>query len=306
MAWIAVVPPSPRHPYERYQVCYREGTRQRSAGVFPTKRRAEAERRAIERGRTELTGATGIDLEQKARTLLGEYVATKWWPAWKDQHPTSEYGTRKKVEKRILPTFGNIPLGQLDASTIGAWKSAMLAEQLSPQTVNTYLSLLGTILNAAVDDDYLVRSPLVRKSGAGRTAATRNQPVPRREVWLLREQLDRLVEAIDPRYRALVLVAALTGMRWGELIALRWDDPRFDQPLDDGAVRGPGRLRIARAISDPRRTGRGVEKGPKTAWVSPGWSHYCSPHRAAQRRAQDRSQPTSRRRRSRSGITRSG
>src|SRR4029450_8853213 len=39
---------------------------------------------------------------------------------------------------------------------------------------------------------------------------------------------------------------------------------RFDQPLDDGAVRGPGRLRIARAISDPRRTGRVVEKGPKT------------------------------------------
>jgi integrase len=178
--------------------------------------------------------------------------------------PTSEYGTRKKVKKRILPAFGDIPLSDLDASTIGAWKSAMLAEQLPPQTVNTYLSLLGTILNAAVDDDYLARSPLVRKSGAGRTAATRNQPVPRREVWLLREQLDRLVEAIDPRYRALVLVAALTGMRWGELVALRWDDPRFEQPLDDGAVRGPGRLRIARAISDPRRTGRGVDKGPKT------------------------------------------
>jgi integrase len=264
MAWIAVVPPSPRHPHERYQVCYREGARQRSAGIFPTRRRALAEKRAIERGRTELAGATDLDLEQKARTLLGEYVATKWWPAWKDQHPTSEYGTRKKVEKRILPTFGDIPLGDLDASTIGAWKSAMLAEQLSPQTVNTYLSLLGTILNAAVDDDYLARSPLVRKSGAGRTAATRNQPVPRREVWLLREQLDRLVTAIDPRYRALVLVAALTGMRWGELVALRWDDPRFDQPLNDGAVRGPGRLRIARAISDPRRTGRWVEKGPKT------------------------------------------
>ena len=86
--------------------------------------------------------------------------------------------------------------------------------------MNTYLSLLGTILNAAVDDDYLARSPLVRKSGASRTAATRNQPVPRREVWLLREQLDRLVEAIDPRYRALVLVAgqvctAVPGVRAG-------------------------------------------------------------------------------------------
>ena len=123
-------PAIPPPPHERYQVCYRQGTRQRSAGIFPTRRRAEAERRAIERGRTELARAADIDLE-KARTLFGEYVATKWWPAWKDQHPTSEYGTRKKVEKRILPTFGHLPLGDLDASTIGAWKSAMLAEQLS-------------------------------------------------------------------------------------------------------------------------------------------------------------------------------
>jgi integrase len=61
-----------------------------------------------------------------------------------------------------------------------------------------------------------------------------------------------------------VLVAALTGMRWGELAALRWDDLRLDAPLDDGAVNGPGRLRIARAISDPRRSGRGIEKAPKT------------------------------------------
>jgi Phage integrase SAM-like domain len=204
MAWIVVVPPSPRHPHERYQVCYQQSKRHRSAGIFPTRRRALAEKRAIERGRDELLEAHDVDLE-RTRTPFGDYVATKWWPAWKDQHPTSEYGTRKKVEKRILPTFGDIPLVDLDASTIGAWKSAMLAEQLSPQTVNTYLSLLGTILNAAVDDDYLARSPLPPGAQERRRPprAARNQPVPRREVWLLREQLDRLVETIDPRYRDL-------------------------------------------------------------------------------------------------------
>ena len=42
MAWIVVVPPSARHPQVRYQVCYQEGKRQRSAGIFLTKRRAEA------------------------------------------------------------------------------------------------------------------------------------------------------------------------------------------------------------------------------------------------------------------------
>jgi len=34
--------------------------------------------------------------------------------------------------------------------------------------------------------------------------ATRGQLVSRREVWLLREQLDRLVEAVDPALRDLL------------------------------------------------------------------------------------------------------
>src|SRR6266545_1865580 len=180
MAWIVAVPPSPRHPHERYQVCFQDGKRHRSAGIFLTKQRALAEQRMIERGQRQAPPMPAeLDLK-KARTLFGEYITTKWWPAWKDQHPTSEYGTRKKVEKRILPTFGDIALADLDPSTIGAWKAAMVAVWLSPQTVNTYLSLLGTILNAAVDDDYLPRSPLMRKSGAGRAAATRNVPEYRR------------------------------------------------------------------------------------------------------------------------------
>jgi hypothetical protein len=145
-------------------------------------RRAEAEQRALERaGRQQFSRPTEPD-PAKARTLFGDHMTTKWWPAWKDQHPSSEYGTRKKVEKRILPLFGDIRLGELDPSTIGTWKAAMVAEGLRPRTVNTYPSLLGTILNDAAVDHYLARSPLMRKSGAGRTAATRNQPVPPRRL----------------------------------------------------------------------------------------------------------------------------
>jgi hypothetical protein len=179
MAWIAIVPPSARHPHERYQVRYQDGKRQRSAGIFPTLRRAEAERRALERaGQQPLPYSTEPD-PAKARTLFGEYVATKWWPAWKDQDPSSDYGTRKKVEKRILPTFGTSRSENWIPAPIGAWKAAMVAEGLTARTVNPYLSLLGTILNAAVDDDYLARSPLLRRSGAGRTAATSLSPAAR-------------------------------------------------------------------------------------------------------------------------------
>jgi integrase len=47
--------------------------------------------------------------------------------------------------------------------------------------------------------------------------------------------------------------------------ALRWDDVRLDKPLNDGAVSGPGRLRVVRAVTDPSRCGRDRQiKGPKT------------------------------------------
>jgi hypothetical protein len=77
MAWIVVVPPSPRHPHERYQVCYQQGKRHRSAGIFPTRRRALAEKRAIERGRDELVEAHEVDLE-RTRTLLA--ASHRWSP----------------------------------------------------------------------------------------------------------------------------------------------------------------------------------------------------------------------------------
>jgi len=158
----------------------------------------------------------------------------------------------------------NLRFVDLDADLIGAWKAKMIAEGLAPQTINAYLSLLSTILNAAVDSDYLPRSPMRRKSQAGRAEAVKKEREPRREVWRTRDQLDRVATAINPRYRALVLAAALAGLRWGELTALRWDDLQLERPFDDGAVAGPGRLRVVRALSDPGNCGGVRVKGPKT------------------------------------------
>jgi hypothetical protein len=72
MAWIVTIPPSARHPYQRHQVRYQDGNRQRSAGIFPTQRRAQAEKRAIERGnRQQLPNPADLD-PQEARTSFGE------------------------------------------------------------------------------------------------------------------------------------------------------------------------------------------------------------------------------------------
>lgn len=187
MAWIAPIPPSPQHPKPRWQVRYQDGRRQRSAGIYNTPRAAEAVRKRIERGLSPTLDVVPTDVDAaKAQTLFGDYVAKVWWPTWKARHPDSAYQTGKRIEKRILPFFGHLPFTALDADQVGAWKATLAAAGLKPASINSYLSLLGTILNTAVDSDYLPHSPLMRKSRAGRVTAAKNLPVDRREVWVTR------------------------------------------------------------------------------------------------------------------------
>src|SRR6266542_522344 len=240
MAWIMPVPPARRHPRERFQVVYRDNSgHQRSGGIYTTRQAAEGVRRRLDRGER-IESIRGLPeapvTDHKGRTLFGDYVTNTWWPRWRDGHPHSAYLYGKRIEKRILPAFGNLRFVDLDADLIGDWKAKMLAAELAPQTINAYLSLLSTIFNAAVDSDYLPRSPMRRKSQAGRAEAVKKEREPRREEWLTRAQLDRVAAAISLRYRA----------------------------FDDGAVAGPGRLRVVRALSDPGNSGDIRVKGPKT------------------------------------------
>ncbi len=142
--------------------------------------------------------------------------------------PKAAKAVKRQIEQGILPSPILTPT--LDADAVGRWKARLVAAKLAPQTINTFVALLATILNAAVDSDYLPRSPLMRKSGAGRIKAAKREPVPRRGVWLTRDQLDRLAEEITPRYRALVLMAALTGMRSGSLPRYAGRTPSTTRP----------------------------------------------------------------------------
>src|SRR6266511_3127340 len=110
MAWLRHLPPSARHPRDRWQVRYRDdASPERSAGIYPTQ--------------AEETGD-----QDKALMLFGDDVTTTWWPRWRDSHPHSAYLYGKRIEKRILPAFGNLRFVDLDADLIGDWKAKMIAE----------------------------------------------------------------------------------------------------------------------------------------------------------------------------------
>ena len=89
-------------------------------------------------------------------------------------------------------------------------------------------------MNTAVDDGLTHRNPC-RIKGAGQEKS------PERPVLTI-AQVFSLAEAITPQYRALILLAVFTGLRWGELAALR----RCDIDLDGQLVR------VMRQLSEVR------------------------------------------------------
>ena len=90
---------------------------------------------------------------------------------------------------------------------------------------------------------------------------------PERPVATI-DQVYRLADALPPRFRALVIVAAFSGLRWGELAALR----RADVDLAEGTVRVPRKLAALRnrmEFGPPKsEAGRRVVALPKAAVVA--------------------------------------
>lgn len=83
---------------------------------------------------------------------------------------------------------------------------------LAPSTVRTFYGVLQGAMTAAVDDDRIGRSPCHKKLGAERRKDPR---------FLSLDELHHLADVIDPRYRALVYLSGIVGLRFGECAALR-------------------------------------------------------------------------------------
>jgi len=115
----------------------------------------------------------------------------------------------------ILPYFADEPLAKMNPLQVQAWVSGLAAKGYAPATIRKAHQLVSATFDAAVNSDLIPRSPC-RGINLPRVA--------REEMrFLSPEEIEKLADAIDPRYRALVLTGAYTGLRPGELLGLKVD-----------------------------------------------------------------------------------
>lgn len=155
------------------------------------------------------------------RQRLADY-ATSWL---RSKLPTLKSATRalyaSVLDNNVLPVLGEFYIDAITVDDLVAWRQVMINSGARPATINSRLRVLKTMLRDAAQDDLLLRDPTRRLHAVREVRGVENRNC------LSEAELGRLLEAArkhTPQWQALFLVLAFTGLRFGEVSALRWED----------------------------------------------------------------------------------
>jgi integrase len=215
--------------------------------------RAEAKQRLLEAQAVVQTGQPLPDQRLTLGRYLQEWIAGLSTASLKPR--TIAYYARY-VNHHILPAeIGRKPLARLEPIDLRRFYAEKLTSGLSSTSVHHLHALLHVALQRAVDDGMLGRNvaALVGRS---------NRPKVRRvEMTTIAagDQPRKFLEAArGERLEALLVLAIATGMRRGELLALRWKDVDLDRGTlaVTGSLQGESRagLNIASPKSGKSRS----------------------------------------------------
>ncbi len=198
----------------RYEVRLRGRDGGERSRTFRTRKEAERYERAQHQA---LDSGLWVD-PRSGKVTLGAWAA-EWQRTVVHLRPTTCRIYDANLRNHVLPDLGEVELGKLTPSMLRAWLSGLMTKvgrhgkPLAKGSVAQAYRTLNRVLVAAVDNELLGRNPL------SSIKPPRPDTDPMR--FLSHEEVGALAAAMDPRYRALVLVAAYTGLRAGELMALR-------------------------------------------------------------------------------------
>lgn len=188
------------------------GERQRSyKTVKGTKKQAEAVKRKL------------IDeLENGGITKVSTMKLGDWMLQWlalylPNIEATTRAGYKDRIENRIIPTLGSIPLKALNTAHIQGWVNGLKDEGLAPKTVkNAYLNL-----KAALDKAVMLK--MVPYNPCVGVELPKLQKY-KGEIYDTAEMEKLLKTAEETDMYLIALLAVMVGFRRGELVALQWED----------------------------------------------------------------------------------
>ena len=208
----------------KWDVRYRDEGRRQRKKTFDRKIDATRFANGVE---TDLLRGDWIDPNRGKETF--DAWAERWLATLGDKKPKTAESYESIVRKHLLPRFGTWPIGAIEYPTVLTFISELQASGLGAGTIRNIRDVLRLVLQLAVRSGALKSNPVV----GVKVAKSRRKEM----LFLEPHQIVRLAEEVSrppqryrrnerrrdgyPEYGLLVRTAAFTGLRAGELVALR-------------------------------------------------------------------------------------
>jgi integrase len=174
---------------------------------------------------------------------------------WKYVIQNVSPGTAKDYEgymkNHILPYFGDMGVDKIDWRCVQEFYDKH--QDYSYSSIHKWRIVLSTILQIAIEDGLISTNPTKHKR-LSHSKIHKKRPVPTEEEYrLFLKEINKLSKPHERLYMALV---SQTGMRRGEILALKWEDISFDE----------NQINVVSAINIDNTSEKswGVLKEPKT------------------------------------------
>jgi integrase len=154
----------------------------------------------------------GLYIDPAGSKALVAVYAKRWLDNLTHLKPSTLERYKGIVNTHILPVWGGWQIGKITTSDVNGWIRARVADGLRPGSVRQTHRVLSLILDSAVQDGRLGRNPA---RGARLPRVVRREP-----TFLTAEQVSAFAEAARPN-ELIILTLAFTGLRFGELAALK-------------------------------------------------------------------------------------
>jgi integrase len=151
---------------------------------------------------------------------FGKFIETRWKAYTRQaKHQVSSLASQNcLIKKHLLPVFGEMRMKDVQPSDISDFFDAKLEKGLANNTLLSLYTLLHQNFDLAEQYDLIDRTPV-------RPKLHRPQKVKVEKPTLTAEQIRAVLSALaDEQERLFCLILAVTGMRMGEGLALRWVD----------------------------------------------------------------------------------
>lgn len=193
-----------------------------------------------------------VAAEQPQPTTLpaAQYFAE--WVSRIDRKPATLSTYRRLVEQRIVPALGSTPLADLSSGMLATAYAGWLGAGLSP----TYVQLIHQVINKALGD--AERQGLIARNPARNVEAPRKSTLEMR-TWTAGEAGRFLAHVAEERLFPMWRLFLTTGMRRGEVAALRWRDVDLEHARL--SVRQTGNvIEGVWTVGSPKGRGRGATR----------------------------------------------